>query len=83
VTDDTYEMKRVYVRPSERGNGLGRKLVNVVLREAKNNGYQKIFLDVLPEFNVTTNLYKSLGFNNTKPISNNQIPDTNILSMKL
>lgn len=62
VDPATGEMKRVYVRPAARGTGLGRRLVARIVEEARNAGYARICLDVLPEFEVATRIYESLGF---------------------
>lgn len=83
VDEGTCEMKRVYVRPSARGIGLGATLVERVLQEAILVGYRKIFLDVLPEFEIALKLYRSLGFVEHPPVTNNPIPGTQFLGLDL
>lgn len=77
------EMKRVYLRPAARGTGLGRQLVTAVLTEARRLGYQRVCLDVLPEFTAAQALYRSLGFVPAAPVSFNPVPGTQFLALTL
>lgn len=77
------EMKRVYLRPAARGTGLGRRLVTEVLTEARRLGYQRVCLDVLPEFTAAQALYRSLGFVPAPPVSFNPVPGTQFLALTL
>ena len=83
VDESTCEMKRVYVRPAARGKGLGRRLVEAILNEAKTAGYSRICLDVLPEFTAAHALYASLGFQPAPPVSFNPVPGTQFLALAL
>jgi len=83
VDDITAEMKRVYLRPVARGTGLGRLLVTAVLTEARRLGYQRVCLDVLPEFTSAQALYRSLGFVPAAPVSFNPVPGTQCLALTL
>ena len=77
------EMKRVYVRPTARGENLGRRLVEGILDVARHRGYTRICLDVLPEFQAAQRLYASLGFEDAPPVSFNPVPGTRYLGLDL
>ena len=79
----TCELKRVYVRPAARGHQLGRQLVLQMMGEARAAGYQRMALDVLPEFEAAQALYRSLGFVPAAPVSHNPVPGTQFLALQL
>ncbi|MBJ7537906.1 GNAT family N-acetyltransferase [Marinomonas transparens] len=83
VDDRVCEMKRVYIRPTERGHRLGEKLVTELMGCAKENGYQRMCLDVLADFETARKLYIKLGFEPCDPVSYNPIPGTHFLGRDL
>ncbi|MEG0111486.1 MAG: GNAT family N-acetyltransferase [Comamonas sp.] len=83
VDSECCELKRVYVRPAARGLQLGRRLVEQMLQEARAAGYQRMALDVLPEFVAAQALYRDLGFVDAPPVSVNPVPGTAFLARVL
>lgn len=69
--DGTCEMKRLYVAPPYRGRGMGKLLVEGVVRRAKHMGYRRVVLDTLPEMAGAVALYREYGFVETTPYWDN------------
>ncbi|PKK34888.1 hypothetical protein BWI96_19975 [Siphonobacter sp. SORGH_AS_0500] len=75
------EMKRLFVHPSQRGTGLGRKLAEEVIHYATKAGYQTMKLDSLERLTSAIRLYQSLGFEPTEPYVFNPLAE--VVYMKL
>lgn len=57
------EMKRLYLRPKFRGQGLGRILTEAVIAEARQIGYRSMQLDTVgPVMADAVAMYRKLGF---------------------
>lgn len=56
------EMKRLFVRPDSRGQGLGRLLALQVVNEATALGYVLMRLDTLNTLEHAMQIYETLGF---------------------
>jgi GNAT superfamily N-acetyltransferase len=79
----TAEMKRLYVRPQHRGQGLGRKLIEAIIAAAIERGYHTIRLDTLPEMRQAIAIYRRMGFQEIAPYCNNPIPGALFMELKV
>lgn len=61
------ELKRLYLRPHARGQGLARTLTRRALTFARSRAYATIRLDTLPSMKEAIALYQSLGFSEITP----------------
>ena len=76
------EMKRLYVRPADRGRGLGRLLVERIIAEARAIGYERMRLDTIASaMTDAVALYRRIGFREIAPYS--VIPIQDALWMEL
>jgi len=62
VRKDACEVKRMYVRPDQRGQRLGAKMLDQLIDEAAAMGYVRILLDSATYMPGAHALYRSRGF---------------------
>jgi ribosomal protein S18 acetylase RimI-like enzyme len=77
------EMKRLYVRPEYRSHGIGRQLVDRVIREATDAGYRRMRLDSLPSMQTALGLYRRLGFREIAAYTTNPVEGAVFLELEL
>jgi len=56
------ELQKMYLSPSVRGKGLGKKLFDRCLYEAKKFGYEKCYLESASQLKTAIHLYEKSGF---------------------
>jgi ribosomal protein S18 acetylase RimI-like enzyme len=83
IDDETCEMKRLYVRPEQRGSGLGRRLVEAIVDAARERGYRRMRLDTTPGMEAAQALYEELGFREIAPYAHNPVAGTRFLQLEL
>jgi len=71
--EDTCEMKRLYVKPQFRGQGLGIALAKRLIDGAADLGYATMLLDTLDKLTEAMKIYESLGFVRTGPYYQNPL----------
>ncbi len=77
------EMKRLYVQPGFRGMGLGKRLAEAIVREARGIGYRAMRLDSIDSLKEAAALYRSLGFVEIPSYRYNPLPGAVFLELVL
>ncbi|TDX01028.1 GNAT family N-acetyltransferase [Dinghuibacter silviterrae] len=59
---DTCELCKMYLRPEARGQGLGGRLIQRCLEQARAMGYRRVYLESMPELSQALSVYERFGF---------------------
>lgn len=81
--ENVCEMKRLYVRPQFRGQGIGRSLTEMTIDAARNIGYACMRLDTVDTMKEAMDLYRSLGFVEIEPYRHNPVDGATFMELVL
>jgi ribosomal protein S18 acetylase RimI-like enzyme len=77
------EIKRMYVDPAHRGNGIARALLERLMEEALTRGYDTLRLGTLATMRPAQALYESVGFRKIAPYRSVEFGDTVFYELSL
>lgn len=84
LEDKTCEMKRLFVREDFRGLRIGKFLIEKLIDEAREIGYEKMRLDTFPsKMGKAVELYNSYGFYEIKPYYHNPYGETLFMELNI
>ena len=69
------ELKRMWLRPSRQGRGLGRRLMDACLDEARRLGCRALRLDTQAKMGPAVHLYRAYGFSEIPRYNDNRRAD--------
>ena len=75
VSKDMAEIKRLYVRPEHRGEGVGRALCQAAIDAASEGRYRQVGLTTPPWSKGAHALYEELAFEYTDPYPETALPE--------
>lgn len=65
TNEDTWKLQKLYALPDTQGKGLGRSLIDYIIRDIKNKNAQQLLLNV-NRYNSAKIFYEKLGFEVTE-----------------
>ena len=81
--DGVCEMRRLFVRPSFRGCGLGRKCAEEGIRVVRKKGCDAVRLATLPSMREAISLYRSMGFAEISPCDETRAEGVLFMELRL
>ncbi|MGB0430591.1 MAG: GNAT family N-acetyltransferase [Bacteroidia bacterium] len=83
LSDYTCEMKRLFVYPQFQKQGVGKKLCELIIKNAQELGYKAMKLDTVNRLKSAIKLYEKLGFKETKAYCENPDKTARFFELKL
>ena len=83
LDDTTAEVKRMYVDPEWRGQGVGRALLVTLIAAARARGFRVLRLGTLDDMTTAQALYRSLGFTPIERYRPDELIDTRFYELGL
>jgi putative acetyltransferase len=62
LPEKTCELVKLYLHKDARGIGLGKQLLLKSMQWAKENGYEQVYLESMPELSKAVSIYENVGF---------------------
>jgi len=71
LPEKTCELVKMYLLPEARGKGTGRSIIEKCLQSARENGFEHIYIETMPELKKALKVYETFGFSYLdKPLGN-------------
>ena len=81
---DACELKRLFVRPEFRGQKVGKRLMDAVLREARSIGYRRMLLDTITgKMDKAIAMYREYGFREVPAYGSHPLDGTICMELSL
>jgi putative acetyltransferase len=77
------EVKRLFLRPAYRGQGLAKRLLEAVIEHAASMQYEWLYADTLPSMKEALSLYLARGFELVEAYSTTPTPGAIYLKLRL
>ena len=77
------EVKRLFLRPQYRGQGLAKRLLEAVIEKATDMQYEWLYADTLPSMKEALSLYLARGFELAQAYSDAPTPGAIYLKLRL
>src|SRR5699024_4217687 len=83
LDEATGEIRRLFVRPEQRGSGLGRQLLTAAHARARAGGITRLVLNTLPTMTSARKLYDADGYAPIEPYTDNPVDGVQYLGLTL